>query len=204
MQKTGKGILFGFLAIFALLFVFNSHVNAISSTNTLKKDFAESRKLASSEAVTDRASKASEFKQTACEVHVKVINLRQKNIIAHAERTQNRLVKLTSAVEKFYTDKLVPQGKVVANYDSLVSDVVAKQASLTAALIKIKADTDGLTCNKDQAKTQFTAFKTDMQSLLKTFKDYRLSVLQLMQAVKKAAGTTEGGEASSSAKELSR
>lgn len=205
MQKILKGLALGFLAGVLFLVAANARVSAFeNSSNSFGKSLGDSRKLASSEAVTNKATRASEFTQNACEVHRKVINLRQKNIIAHAERTQNRLGNLTNAVIKYYTEKLIPQGKIVANYNSLVSDVTAKHALLTEALDKIKADTQGLTCEKNQAKTQFTTFRTDMQTLLKTFKDYRLSVLRLMQAVKKTAGTTEAGEASGSAKELSR
>lgn len=203
MQRMFKGLFLGVLAILALLFVFNSRTEAVNSFNPINKDFANSKKLASAEAnVTNKATRASEFKQNACETHVKVINLRQKNIIAHAERIQNRLTKLTNAVKAYYTEKLVPQGKTVANYDSLVSDVTAKEALLVAALEKVKADTNGLTCEKNQTKTQFAAFRTDAQALFKTFKNYRQSVLQLMQAVRKTAGTTEEGNASSSAKKI--
>lgn len=200
MQKILKGLFFGLLLLLVLPIVSFQAGAITTSTNSLQKQtLIDSKKLASNAALTNKATRASEFAPTACETHVRVINLRQKNIIAHAERVQNRLSKLTTAVGKYYTEKLLPQGKTVANYSTLVADVNSKQVALATALDKIKADTEGLTCEKNQAKTQFTTFRTDMQSLLKAFKDYRLSVLQLMQAVKRAGGNTDGAEASSSA-----
>lgn len=209
MQKLIKGLFFGFLATAVLLVVSHSSVQAVTNVaNVGTKDVGQVTTTANKvttdkmQALTNRATSASELKLQACEVHRKVINLRQTNIITHTNNVQDRLGKLVVAVENFYTQKLVPQGKTIANYDALVSDVGAKNTALTTALDKVKADTDGLTCEKDQAKGQFATFRTDVQSLIKAVKDYRQSVIQLFQAVKKAAGLTEGKEASSSAKEI--
>ena len=204
MQKRLKWLFFGFLLLLVLPLLGSNAVAVTtpSSSNSFQKQLTgDSRKLATTAALPTKATRASEFAQTACETHVKVIKIRQGNIITFAERAGNRLNKLTLAVEKYYTDTLVPQGKIVPNYDSLVSDVSSKQAALTPLIEKLKADSDGLTCDKNQAKSQFATFRNDMQSFLKAFKNYHLSVLKLMQAVKRVAGDSEGGEASSSAQE---
>lgn len=208
MQKLLKAFLLASSFILVLLLIPVS-TNAITTNSN---DLHENQKLMDEggkvEAATTggaplkKATSASELKQAACEVHVKVINLRQNNIVSHTQKIQDRLGKLVVAVEKFYSEKVISQGKSVVNYDALVADTVAKNTALTTALDKIKTDTATLTCEKDQAKTQFTTFKTDMLVLNKAIKDYRLSVLQFMQAVKKAAGSIEGKNASNSAKEV--
>lgn len=200
MQKLIKGLLLGFLATAVLLVVSYSKVSALNDVSNV----VTTNNTAQAVTPTKRATSASELKLQACEVHRKVINLRQTNIVTHTKNVQDRLGKLVVAVENFYTQKLVPQGKTVANYDALVADVNAKNTALTTALDKVKADTDGLTCEKDQARGQFATFRTDVQSLIKAVKDYRQSVIQLFQAVKKAAGSIEGKEASSSAKEITK
>lgn len=202
MQKILRGLFFGFLLVSALMIVSKSQAHAIftaSAPGLLNRDTRDLKKLASSAALTNKASRASEFAQTACQVHVKVIKIREGNIASHAARVESRLNKLTLAVEKYYTETLVPAGKVLPNYDDLVSDVSSKQAALTPLIEKIQADSEGITCDKNQAKAQFTTFRLDMQNLLKAFKSYQLSVLHLMQGVKSVAGGSGGDEASSSA-----
>ncbi len=204
MQKIVRGLFFGFLIVSAFLVYSRSQAQAITSASSpgqLQKNLKSDFKKFATTAAVPKATRASELAEKACEVHVKVIKLRQGNIASHAAKVEERLNKLTLAVEKYYTEKLVPAGKILPNYDALVADVSSKQAALDPLIEKIQADSEGLTCDKNQARGQFTTFKGDIQKLLKAFKDYRLSVIHLMQGVKSIAGREENNEASSSASE---
>ena len=205
MGKTIRGLFFGLIAILLILTFSNFKAQAVttaSNPGSLKKvvkDVRQDAKKLATTAATKKATRASEFALTACEIHVRVIKQKQTNIINHSSRIANRLEKITTAVENYYNTKLVPAGKTVPNYDSLVSDVSSKQAALVPLIEKIETDSEGLTCDKSQAKTQFANFRKDMQLLIKGIKDYRLSVINLLKAVKGAKGVGEESASSSAA-----
>lgn len=129
------------------------------------------------------------FNQKRCEAHVKVAGLREKSLAKRASNMQKRLDKIVTLVKSYYTTKLVPQGKTVSNYDTLVSVVDAKKAALAPLVAKVQTDSEVLTCEDDQAKTEFQTFRTDATALISAFKAYRLSVIDLIQAVRKANGS---------------
>jgi hypothetical protein len=174
------------LAIFTLLFVgFYSQVNAQTATPTRSLDsnkefmrgLSQPKKLA-----------PSGFNQKLCEAHVKVARLRENNLAKRATNMQKRLDKIATIVENYYTTKLVPQNKTISNYDALLSDVNAKKAALTPLIIKVQSDSQALTCENGAARSQFETFRTDATSLIAAFKAYRISLINLIQAVRKANG----------------
>jgi len=132
----------------------------------------------------------SKFNIKLCEAHVKVAKLREAALAKRASNMQTRLDKIVTMVEAYYTNKLVPEGKSLATYNSLVSDVATKKAALSPLVTKVQTDAEALTCDGGQAKAQFVTFRTDATSLIAAFKAYRLSVINLVQAVRKASGVS--------------
>lgn len=103
-------------------------------------------------------------------------------------------------VEAFYTNKLVPQGIVVANYDSLLADISAKNSALESAISSVQTGSENISCEKGEVKTDLKNFKSTITALEKAMKDYRDSIKKFVQAIRTAAGNfKESSEASESA-----
>ncbi len=183
------------IPVFILLFVgFHSQVHAQTATTTprlrqeLRQDVKDFKKEARINGASPSGVNQSGVNQRLCEAHVKVAKLREASMGKRASNMKLRLDKISALVETYYTTKLMPQGKTITSYDVLVSDVNTKKAALSPLVDKVQADSNSLTCDGDQAKTQFQTFRTDAAFLIAAFKAYRLSVINLIQAVRSASG----------------
>ena len=113
-----------------------------------------------------------------------------------ATNMMNQFDRHASRVEKYYTTKAVPAGKTVANYDSLVVDIGTKKGAVQTALTKAQGDVSGFSCSNSNPKTAMTQFRQDMQVVKGALKDYRVSIKNLIVAVRGVFS----GEASGSGK----
>jgi hypothetical protein len=181
------------LIFFLLVLSFHSKVLAQTSTPAPKlrqelrqdvKDFRQNVK----EDVKNSGIKPTGFNQKLCEAHIQVAKLRESSMAKRANNMNKRLDKIVSMVDTYYTNKLVPQGKIVENYDALLADVNAKKAALDPKVVKVQSDSASLTCENQAARTQFQTFRTDASALISSFKAYRQSVITFVQAVRKASG----------------
>lgn len=152
----------------------------------LKKEIGKDLKPINGERTATDGSKPKDPKM--CQAHVNNIKNKQLKIAEQGLVMQTRWNAISNGVQKYYTEKLVPNGKTLSNYDALVSDVNAKKEALTPLIDKVKSDSSNLTCDKDQAKTQFDTFKTDWQALLAGIKAYKFSVVALVKGVVSVAG----------------
>lgn len=91
---------------------------------------------------------------------------------------------IATRVEEYYTTKVVPGGKTVANYDSLVADTQTKKATVQVAVTKAQADVAGFSCTGENPKGQMMTFRVDMQGVKQALKDYRTSIKDLIVAVR--------------------
>ena len=87
-------------------------------------------------------------------------------------------------VEEFYTTKVVPGGKTVANYDNLVSDIQAKKTAVQTALAQAQSSLSSFDCTGNDPKGQLTQYKNDMLAVKSALKDYRTSIKNLIVAIR--------------------
>lgn len=127
---------------------------------------------------------------------IKVCQTQERNIttrLAHLSDLVNNMITkfdaIAARVENRYETKLVPQGKTVSNYDSLVADINSKKATVTADLNKANSDVAGFSCTSaSDPKTNLTTYRTDMQTVKTALQNYRKSIRNLIVAVATASG----------------
>lgn len=136
----------------------------------------------------------------ACQARESAIKTRMTHLTKFAENMMNKFDKHVTRVEKYYTEKVVPSGKTVTKYDSLVSDINSKKVVVQAALTKAQNDVSGFNCAAGNPKGAMTQFRQDMQTVKKALKDFRTSTKNLIVAVH----TVVSGEASESGKMMEK
>ena len=94
--------------------------------------------------------------------------------------------------EDYYTTKVLPTGKTVSNYDTLVAAIATKKAAVGSALTKAQADMAAFSCDNGDPKAQMTQFKNDMQAVKQALKEYRQSIKDLIVAIHSVTGTDNG------------
>lgn len=132
-----------------------------------------------------------EAKLRACQAREDAIKKRATRLAQLAANMESRFDKHAQRVEEYYTSKVVPSGKTVANYDSLVADIQAKKTAVATALSTAQNDANNFSCEGTDPKGQLTQFRKDMQAVKRALKDYRTSIKNLIVAVRSVTGTTE-------------
>lgn len=133
---------------------------------------------------------------TACQARESTIKNRMAHLTALATNMMNKFDRHAARVESYYTTKVVPAGKTVSNYDSLVSDINLKKTAVQVILTKAQNDVQSFNCINGDPKVQMSQFRQDMQAVKRALKDYRTSIKNLIVAVHSAFS----GEASESGK----
>jgi len=127
------------------------------------------------------------------EAQLKVCQKRQKTITNIMNRIADRGQKhlklfdtIASRVEAFYVKK----GKTLANYDTLIADVNAKQAAAQVAVDTVKSDAAGFSCEGTNPRGLVSSFKTSLKSEVAALHAYRKAIRNLTVGVKSVQSTS--------------
>ena len=136
-----------------------------------------------------RTDKLEAAKIRACEARQSAITKRSEQIVKRSTNQLNVFSKIAQRVQEFYQSKLIPQGKTVATYDSLVADIASRGAAIAPLLAQAQADAANFSCDKDHPSEQVKAFNEDMRAVIAGLEAYRKSVRNLIVAVRSVVGT---------------
>jgi chromosome segregation ATPase len=141
-------------------------------------------------------NRLTEAKLKVCQAKEKSIKNRFTHLNNLTINIENKFDSIASRVEDYYTSKVVPTGKTVSNYDTLVSDIQTKKTAVQTALTTAQNNVSGFSCTGDP-KGQLTQFRKDMQSVKSALKEYRTSIKNLIVAVHSVTGNIESENADS-------
>lgn len=197
------GILAKLVLIFLLLlFTTGNDVWAKTTTDsakvanpfeTLREKLLERREKVAEKRAT-AAAKRDEAKVRACEVKEKVLDNRITSLTRLVTNMEKKFSAIVERVKKHYTEKILPKGETVENYDALLSDIDSKKTAVDSALAATKASSDSFSCDSDDPKATLTQFRKDMQAVKSALKDYRKSIRDLIVAVKSITGQEKSQE----------
>lgn len=138
-------------------------------------------------AITPAQTRLSAARLRVCQLHETVIKTRLSHLGQLASSMEDKFASISGRVQTYYTNKVLPSGKTVANYDTLVTDISTKKAAVDSALTKAKTDVAGFDCTVANPKGQLTSYRLDMQAVKQALKDYRTAIKDLIVAVRSIA-----------------
>lgn len=124
----------------------------------------------------------------SCQARENAIKTRMNSLINLVDNMETKFSSISARVEDYYTSKVVPSGKSVSNYDTLVSDIQTKKDAVGTSISVAKTDVSNFNCNSTDPKADLTKFREDMQSVKKALKDYRTAIKKLIVAVRSVVG----------------
>lgn len=127
----------------------------------------------------------------SCQAREDAIKKRMSRLLDLVTNMESKFDKHAQRVEDFYTSKIVPSGRIVANYNDLVSDIQIKKTAVQTVLNKAQNDVNSFNCNSGNPKEQMKTFREDMRKVKRALKDYRTSIKNLIVAVRSVVGETE-------------
>lgn len=129
-------------------------------------------------------------KLKVCQVREDALKRRSERLIQLVDNMEDKFTSIAQRVKDFYTSKVVPAGKTVGSYDSLVSDIDTKKAAVQEALTHTQESVASFSCGGDDPKGVMMDFRKDMQAVKGALKDYRTAIKDLIVAVHTVKGST--------------
>ena len=136
-------------------------------------------------------NRLTDTKLKACQARENAIKTRFERLSQLVTTMEEKFDAIAGRVEEYYTSKVVPGGKTVANYDSLIADIATKKVAVGTALTKARNNVSGFSCDGNDPKGQMMTYRSDMQGVIQELKNYRTSIKDLIVAVRSVTGTTE-------------
>lgn len=129
-----------------------------------------------------------DVKLRSCEAREDAIKKRNESLLKMVANMLGKFDAIVTRVKEFYTNNLLPNGKIVPDYDALVSDIDAKKAAVESALAAVP-DTQTFDCSSDDPKGLMTDFREEMKAVKDSLHAYRTSIKNLITAIHRVAGT---------------
>lgn len=145
-------------------------------------------------------NRLTEAKLKTCQARENAITQRMTRLMELVTTMEGKFDAIAQRVEEYYSSKVVPSGKTVANHDALVIEIQTKKTLVQTALTTAQTNSTGFSCNGNDPKGLLTQFRIDMQAVKKALQDYRTSIRNLIVAVRSVTGTTERANPSVSPK----
>jgi len=144
------------------------------------------------DAVATRSPKPrlEEARVKVCENKQASITKRVGSLTDRSVKMEDNFAKIAQRVMDFYTNKVLPSGKTVANYDALVAAIAEKKTAVDAAVADAKSKAEAFSCTSESPKAQLTEYRLAMQKVIVALKEYRTAVRNLIVAVRSVTGVT--------------
>ena len=178
----------------AFLFLFTSVGLAVDSP--IRMETVRAQNATSS---AGNGTRLDQVKLKVCQKKQAAIKQRSQNLVRRANLIMNRFDRIATRVKEYYTDKLVPKGVTIENYDQMAANIDANKATVKAALTKAEATAKDFSCGMDDPKAQIQAFRQDMLAVIGALRDYKKSVIDLLVAVRTKAKNVKTPTATGSA-----
>ncbi len=162
---------------------------ALAETKTSSNSGESTRPSIKSLFRAEVKEKISEVKEKTCEARMDNIEKRSEKLAERAVMMEENFGTIDGKVQTYYTEKLVPAGGVVTNYDALVADIATKKAAVDSAVSEAKSKASAFDCtDKEAAKTWVKEYRVAMQKVIAALNAYKTSIKNLIVAVRTAAG----------------
>lgn len=181
-------------------FLLAAPVFAIGKPNTLpvRSNMNTSVTAQPSGLPTQAQGRLTDAKLKACQARENAIVTRSQHLNQLVTTMEEKFDAIAKRVEQYYITTVIPSGKTVANYDSLVADIAASKATVQTGLAKAQNDVAGFSCDAANPAGDMMTYRKDMQGVIQELKDYRTSIKDLIVAVRSVTGATESAKPSES------
>jgi len=130
----------------------------------------------------ENASYSSQFR--SCSARENTIKTRLINLTTFAENMAIKFDAIANKVKLYYTTTVLPNGKSINNYDSLVENIKTNKDTVTTTLTKAQNDANNFTCSETDPLQQMEIIREDMQTVKQALKDYRSAIKNLIVAIR--------------------
>ncbi len=125
--------------------------------------------------------------QQKCQTIEKVITDQAQKGTDMLIKIYQQLNSIFTGVQNYYSQKLVPSGVSLQNYEAVVSTVQASQSAVLTSIQTAQQDAKNFSCSGNQPGQQIAQFRITMQQAIKATIAYRDVVKIFVEEVLKAS-----------------
>jgi hypothetical protein len=120
----------------------------------------------------------------SCQALQESIRRRSANMLRMANNMLTRFNLSFLEIQAFYTNRVLPTGRSVANYQALTAEVLAKKALVQSSLTTAETDLASFNCLSGDPRAQILKFNGDMRAVQNALTDFRGAIQNLNRAVR--------------------
>lgn len=150
-----------------------------------KQELEKKREAAKNE-LEQKKDKLKDDKLKICQERQDHISSSMTTVASRGQEKIDLFTKIAERTEAFYVSK----GKVLSNYNDLVTAVNSQKTAAQATVDSVKASSDDFKCDSDNPKGTANLFKVDVEAMNNALKSYRTAVKDLIVGVKSVQSTT--------------
>lgn len=129
----------------------------------------------------------------SCKAREDAVKNRMQSLTNLATNIEKVFGSIAMKVEDFYTQKVLPSGRTLSNYDALLADISAKKGIVDMDLSSAADMVGTFSCSSDDPRGLLQNFRIAMQKVKTDLKNYRTSIKNLIVAVRPLAPTPTPG-----------
>ena len=130
--------------------------------------------------MAEKKQRLSDEKLRICEEKSKKIIGRSTALGEKASEMEKKFTAIVSGVKEYYTTK----GLQLENYDQLIASLEEKKNVIIPLVEAAKTSLDGFTCTGENPSGRLKIYHDDMQAVLAALHEYRVSIKDLITAIK--------------------
>lgn len=134
--------------------------------------------------LAQRNSATPSAKMRSCIARESVVKNRLEKLWTLSTNIESVFDRHATKVKNYYAEKVLPSGKTVSNYSTLVADIDTKKAAVDAALNEAKTQVMSFSCDSDNPRLVVSQFRLDMLATKKALQNYKVSIKNLIVAVR--------------------
>lgn len=120
----------------------------------------------------------------SCLARQSAIKTQMSSLVNLSTRMERQFDLIAQRAVDNYNAVVVPSGKIVPNYNALISDVQTKKETVQSALTIAQTESNNFSCTSEDPKLLMTQFRLNMQMVKVGLKSYRLSIKNLITTLR--------------------
>lgn len=120
----------------------------------------------------------------SCLARQNTIKNRMTSLMTVTTNVEKQIDVISQKTVDYYNDTIVPSGKTLPNYNSLISNIQTKKDMIQAAFSTAQTDSNNFNCSSGDPKLLLAQYRLNMQTVKRSLREYRTAVKTLVTAVK--------------------
>lgn len=128
--------------------------------------------------------KANGVATTSCLARQDAVKKQMTSLIDLTTKMEKQFDLITQRAVDYYNNTVVPNGKIVPNYNALIADIQTNKDTVQAALNIAQTNSNNFNCSANNPKLLLSQYRVNMQTVKINLKSYRTSIKNLITAIR--------------------